>query len=85
MTKDLLHVILELHNVKMKPLNVRNNKGIAKCDKITITCDVGTIKCEDLITVKCEDLVTWYSRLRTSGYRTPLKVELPIYIYIKEF
>ena len=66
--------MLELYNVKMEPLNVRKNKGIAKCDKTTVTCDIGT--------VKCEDLVTWYSRLRTSGYCTPLKVELPIYIYI---
>ena len=27
------NVILELHNVRIKPSNVRKNKGTTKCDK----------------------------------------------------
>ena len=46
------------------------SKGTAKCEKRTVTCDVGTAQCENR-TVKYEKKVTWYSRLPTSGYRTP--------------
>ena len=46
------------------------NRGTTKCDKKTVTCNVGTAQYEDR-TVKCDDLVTWYSRFPTSGYRTP--------------
>ena len=71
----------------MKPSNVRKNKGTTKCDKRIVTYDVGITKCEDE-TIKCEDLVTWYSRLPTSRYRTPLKRGhgriTHIYIYRKE-
>ena len=49
--------MLELHNVRMKPSNVRKNKGTTKCDKKTITYDVGTAQCKNG-TIKCEDLVT---------------------------
>ena len=42
MTKVLSNVMLELHNMKMEPLDVRKNKGTTKCDKCTIKCDVGT-------------------------------------------
>ena len=46
--KELSHVMLELHNVRMKPSNVRKkSKGTTKCEKITVTCDVGTAQCED--------------------------------------
>ena len=45
--------MLELHNVKMKSLDVRKNKGTTKCNKRTVTCDVGTAQCEDE-TFKCE-------------------------------
>ena len=30
-----------LLNVKIVPLNVRENKTIRKCDKSAVTCDVG--------------------------------------------
>ena len=73
-TRELSHVMLELHNVRMEPSNMRKNKGTAKCDKRTVTCDVGTAQYEDE-TVKCEDLVTWYNILPTSGYRTPQKIK----------
>ena len=42
-TKELSYVMLELHNVRMKPLNVRKrSQGTTKCEKRTVTCDVGT-------------------------------------------
>ena len=40
-TKVLLYVMLVLSNVTMKPSNVRKNKRTAKCDKSTVTCDIG--------------------------------------------
>ena len=54
MKKELLHVMLEPHNVTMEPSNVRKkSKGTTKCEKKTGTCDIGiaqykngTIKCE---------------------------------------
>ena len=52
-------VILILSNVTMEPSNVRKKKrGTTKCDKRTVTCDVGTCDVgtaqrEDE-TVKCE-------------------------------
>ena len=45
--------MLELYNVRMKPSNVRKNKGTTKCDKRTVTSDVGTAQYEDGI-VKCK-------------------------------
>ena len=46
--------MLELHNVRMKPLNVRKkSKGTTKCEKKIITCNVGTAQCDDGI-AKCE-------------------------------
>ena len=45
--------MLILHNVRMIPSNVRKNKGITECDKITVTCDVGIAQYEDG-TIKCE-------------------------------
>ena len=33
--------MLELYNVRMKSLDVRKNKGTTKCNKRTVTCDVG--------------------------------------------
>ena len=34
MTKELSHVILESHNVRMEPLNVnKKSKGTTKCEK----------------------------------------------------
>ena len=56
MTKDSLHVILELHNVRMEPSNVRKKYGNTKCEKRIVTCDVGIVQCEDG-TVKCEKKV----------------------------
>ena len=42
MTKEKSHVILELHNMRMKPLNIRKIKGTAEYDKSTVTCDIST-------------------------------------------
>ena len=54
MRKELSHLILEQHNVRMEPSNVRKkNKGTTKCEKRTVTCDVGIAQYEDQI-VKCE-------------------------------
>ena len=78
MTKELSHVMLELHNVRMKPSNVRK-KVREPSNVTTVTCDIRTIQYEDG-TIKCEKNVTWYIRLLTSGYRTPFEggtVELP--------
>ena len=50
--------MLEPHNVKMKLSNMRKkSKGTIKCEKRTVTCDVGTAQYEDEI-VKCEKKVT---------------------------
>ena len=46
------------------------SKGTTKFEKRTVTCDVETTQCE-YRTIKCEKKVTWYSKLPTSGYRTP--------------
>ena len=54
MTKELSYVILEPHNVRMKPSNVRKSEGITKYEKRTVTCDVGIAQCEDE-TVKCKE------------------------------
>ena len=53
MTKELLHVMLALHNMRMKPSNVRKNKGTSECDQRTVTCDIGTTQFENG-TIKCE-------------------------------
>ena len=53
-TKVQSNVMLELHNVKMEPSNVRKMKKTTKCDKRTITCDVGTAQYENE-TIKCEE------------------------------
>ena len=46
--------MLKPHNVRMEILNVRkNSKGTIKCEKKTVTFDVGTAQYEDR-TVKCE-------------------------------
>ena len=39
--------MLELYNVRMKSLNVKKNKGTTKCDKRTVTSNVGTAQYED--------------------------------------
>ena len=64
--------MLVLYNVRVVPSNVRKNKVNTLCDKSTVTCDVSTTQCEDG-TIKYDVLVTWYSKLPTSGYRTPKK------------
>ena len=43
-----------LLNVKIVPLNVRENKTIRECDKSAMTCDAGAAQCEDS-TIKCEE------------------------------
>ena len=48
--------MLELHNARMKLSNVRKSKETTKCEKRTITFDIGTAQCEDE-TVKCEKKV----------------------------
>ena len=60
--------MLELHNVRMKPLNVKKkNKETTKCEKITVIWVVGIAQREDG-TVKYEKNITWYNRLSTSRY-----------------
>ena len=54
--------MLELHNVRMKPLSVRKCKGITQCGKKTVICDVGTVQCEVRI-VQCEDQM-WEKKVR---------------------
>ena len=40
-TKELLRVMLELHNVRMEPSNViKKNNGTTEYDKRTVTCDI---------------------------------------------
>ena len=39
--------MLKLHNVIIKSSNVRKNKRTIKCDKKTVTWNVGTAQCED--------------------------------------
>ena len=47
MTKELSHVMLEPHNVKMKLSNMRKkSKGTTRCDKRTVTYDVGNVRME---------------------------------------
>ena len=41
-TKVLSIMMLELHNMRIEPLNVRKNKGTTKCDKITVKCYIKT-------------------------------------------
>ena len=41
-TKVQSYVMLVLYNVRITPSNVRKKKGTTKCDKSTVTCDVGT-------------------------------------------
>ena len=54
MTKELSHVMLKLHNVRIKLSNERKkNKGTTKCDKRTVTHNVGIAQCGDE-TIKCE-------------------------------
>ena len=56
-TKELSHAMLKLHNVRMKPLNMRKkSKRTAKCEKKTVTCDIGTAQYKDE-TIKCEKKV----------------------------
>ena len=57
MTKELSRVMLESHNVRMEPSNVRKkSKRIAQCEKKTVTYDVGIAQYEDE-TIKCEKKV----------------------------
>ena len=49
--------MLKLHNVSMKPSNMRKSKGTTKCEKRTITYDVETAQYENR-TDKCEKKVT---------------------------
>ena len=57
MTKELSHVMLKLHNVRMEPSNMRKkSKGTTKCEKRIVTYNVGIAQCKDEI-VKCEKKV----------------------------
>ena len=46
MKKELLHVILELHYVRMEPSSGENGKRTTKCDKRTVICDIGITQCD---------------------------------------
>ena len=41
--KELSNVILELHNVEWNRQMWEKSKGTTKCEKRTVTCDVGPI------------------------------------------
>ena len=42
MRKELLHVMLELHNVRIEPSNViKKSKGTTIFEKIIVICDIG--------------------------------------------
>ena len=48
MIKALSDMMLETHNVRMEPSNVRKkSKGTTECEKKTVTCDVGIAQFED--------------------------------------
>ena len=48
MTKELLYVMLEPHNVRMKPSNVRKKvREPLNVKKKIVTCDIGTAQCEN--------------------------------------
>ena len=49
MTKVQSRMILVLHNVRMKPSNMRKkkNKRTTKCDKSIVKYDIGIAQCED--------------------------------------
>ena len=52
--KKLLYVMLELHNVRMEPSNMKKkSKKTTKCKKRIVTWDVETIQCDNEI-VNCE-------------------------------
>ena len=46
-TKIQSRVILVLYNMKIVSSNVRKKKGTIKCDKNTVTFDIGIVQCED--------------------------------------
>ena len=71
-TNVLSNVTLQLHNVRIKSSNVRKIKETTKCDKRTVTYDIGTTQCDDE-TIKSGVMITWYSKLPTSGYHTQKK------------
>ena len=56
------------------------NKETIKCDKRTVTCNIGIAQCEDG-TIKWDVLITWYSQLPTSGYCTKKKSVQQNYSY----
>ena len=57
MTKIESDAMFVLLNVTMEPSNVKKKiKGTTKCEKKTVTCDVGTTQYENR-TVKCEKKV----------------------------
>ena len=57
MTKELSHVMMKSHNVRMELSNVRKkSKGTTKCEKKIVTYDVGTAQFENG-TVNCEKKV----------------------------
>ena len=64
MTKIESDAILVLLNVTMEPSNVKKkSKRTTKCEKKTVTCDVGTTHYEDR-TVKCEKKVSELPNVR---------------------
>ena len=55
MAKVRSNVILILPNMTMEPSNMRNNKETIKCEKNTVTYDIGiidTVFCPTLIHVR---------------------------------
>ena len=59
------HMTNELHNVRIKPSNVkkRKSKGTIKCEKRTVIYNIGTAQCE-VGTIKCEKKIREPSNVR---------------------
>ena len=72
-TKELSYMMLELHNVKMKPSNVRKKK-VKELPNVRKKLSYVMLELHNVIIEpsNVRKKVTWYSRLPTSGYRTPL-------------
>ena len=74
MRKELSHVMLELHNVRMESSNVRKKiKVTTKSEKRIITYDVGIAQCEDE-TVKCKKKVREPPNVRKEPTHVMLKL-----------
>ena len=58
-------MMLELHNVRMKPSNARKNKETIKCEKKTITYDSNIIKEPSHVMLELHNIRMKQSNVRT--------------------